>query len=64
MYNQMYNLCTLHILVHVHENDMDSYLKIAATLLCGSQVGRPNFNTVLSVSLNGDCTNLGRKDMP
>ena len=64
MYKQKYNQCAFHGLVHVHEIDMDTYLKIAATLVCESHVGRPNFNTVLSVFALCDCTNFGRNDNP
>ena len=32
MYKQKHNQCAFHGLVHVHEIDMDTYLKIAATL--------------------------------
>ncbi len=60
MYYSMYEKCKF----DVHEIDMDTYLKIAATLGCGSQVGKPNFNTVLSVLTVFGCTNMGRKDMP
>ena len=61
MYYSMYEKCKF----DVHEIDMDTDLKIAATHGWGSQVGRPYFNTVLSVVAVFDCTNInmGRKDM-